>query len=162
MRELLQTPPMLSIAVFASSGKPMATEAVAPNLEQRRMQRLRTYVAAIVERRQGSARHTEAQTVYWLGWLARAMLRHHQSVFYLEWMQPDWLQHKSQRWLAAAASVVICAIVAGLAVGLSGGLVGQLAFTLRLSLAFGVGGGLVCGLLGYGDEIQPITRLHWP
>jgi hypothetical protein len=50
--------------------------------------------------------------VHWLAWLARQLLAHNRSVFYVEQLQPDWLSTQQRRWFAPGV-----ALVAGLGVG---------------------------------------------
>ena len=60
------------------------------------------------------------------------------SVFYVEWMQPDWLSSRAQRWIVAMTPIIFSGLVSGL--------VGGLDFGLALGLTSGLLGGLVGGL----------------
>src|SRR5260370_7122795 len=63
-----------------------------------------TYVQRMLARRSISTRYTPTQTIHWLSWLAWQMKRHNQAEFYLERMQPDWLEeHQSLRHAYRAA-----------------------------------------------------------
>lgn len=159
--DLLQTPLMLSITVLVYQRCPDTVMQAAKTLDERRTQLFAAYTEAVFKRRGKATRYTRDQTVHWLTWLASTMLRQHQSVFYLEWMQPDWLLGPIQRWLVSVGSVILCGLLVGIVVGLSNGLSNDLACSLSLSLAFGLGGGLGVGLLGYGDKIKPVTKLRW-
>lgn len=59
-----------------------------------------------------------AQTRTWLGWLARGLERHHQTMFLLEALQPDWLATRRQRWLYLAGTRLFFGAVIGLALSL--------------------------------------------
>jgi hypothetical protein len=135
--ELLDTPLMLSILALAYQGR-MASEVriarLKGNLEGRRAALFNAYIAAMFTRRDTRAPYTPEQTRHWLSWLAPAMVRHEQTIFYLEWMQPDWLSKKQARAQRNSSGLVV-----GLLYGLGGG------------LFFGLGGVVVGGLVK--DEI---------
>jgi hypothetical protein len=61
----------------------------------------------------------------WLAWLARQLVGHNQTVFYIEHLQPDWLS-TSDRWL----DKVRVRLVVGLGGGPIAGLAGATAVTL--------------------------------
>ena len=159
--ELLQTPLMLSITVLVYQKCPDIVMQAANSLQERRTQLFAAYTEAVFTRRAKNTRYTRDQTVHWLTWLASAMLRQHQSVFYLEWMQPDWLLQPMQRWLVSAGSIIVCGIVVGGIAGLSVSGDSALTFELPLALLLGLAGGLTIGQHGYGDKIKPVTRLRW-
>ncbi|TPW18575.1 MAG: hypothetical protein FD130_159, partial [Halothiobacillaceae bacterium] len=159
--ELLQTPLMLNITALVYRRCPESVAQPAVTLEGRRRQLFATYTEVVFQRRGKTTRYTRHQTLQWLTWLASAMLERHQSVFYLEAMQPDWLSRPLQRWLVSVGSIVLCGLLVGVVVGVGNGLESDLIYSLSLALAFGLGGGLIVGALGYGDKIKPITRLRW-
>jgi serine/threonine protein kinase len=159
LRELLQTPLMLGIAARTYRTNPGLH--VTGTLDERRTQLFAAYSDAMFTRRGRNAQYSRQQCTRWLGWLASTMRDHHQSVFYLEWMQPGWLARPIERWAAGPGSVVLVGVLFGMVVGLCGGLGSNLAFSLAVSLACGLGGGLVFASLGYGDRIRPVTRLRW-
>lgn len=51
--------------------------------------------------------YSEAQATEWMGWLARNMQQHGQSVFLIEHLQPSWLDTRSQRWANLLAYSVL-------------------------------------------------------
>ena len=74
-------------------------------------------------RRRGvDRRYTQQQTVHWLTWLARQMVRHSQTVFYIEQLQPDWLPGE-KRWVFGLVGGLVYELVGGLVYGLVDGLV---------------------------------------
>ena len=159
LRELLSTPLLLGIAALAyRRDHPLPAVGT---LDEQRHQLFAAYVQAMVTRRGPLERYSAQQTTHWLGWLAAAMLRHHQSVFYLESMQPDWLARPIERWAVGAGSIALCGLLIGLVVGLGSGLGGDLGYRLSVSLLMGLGGGMVVGMFGWGDRIRPITGLRW-
>jgi serine/threonine protein kinase len=50
-----------------------------------------TYVERMLQRRSTEASYKTPKIMHWLTWLAQQMIRHEQTEFYLERMQPDWL-----------------------------------------------------------------------
>lgn len=159
--DLLKTPLMLSITVLVYQRCPRAVLQPAVTLAERRTQLFAAYTNAMFKRRGKDSPYTRDEAMRWLAWLASSMLQRHQSVFYLEWMQPDWLLRPMQRWAVSVGSVVLCGLMVGVVAGLNDGLGGDLAFSNWQLLAWGLGGGLAVGVLGYGDKIKPVTRLRW-
>ena len=159
--ELMKTPLLLSIAALAYHQSPVNSPHVANTLEERRLQLFAAYTAAVFARRGKIACYTNEQSLQWLGWLAESMRRHHQSAFYLEWMQPDWLLRPIERWAASVGSVMLCGLMVGAVVGYGASLASGYPSSFLISLTFGVVGGLIFGLLGHGDQVRPIVRLGW-
>jgi hypothetical protein len=101
---------MLSIAALAYRGHSAAEVQTGGTLEERKTQLFSAYTNAMFKRRGKTAPYSGQQTVQWLAWLAAAMDRKNQSMFYLEWLQPDWLLiHKQQR-LVTSGSGTICGL----------------------------------------------------
>lgn len=161
LRELLTTPLLLSIAALAYQQRAPVRPATAATPAQRRAQLFDAYAEAMFMRRSPVTRYTPERSTRWLGWLASAMLAHHQSVFYLEWMQPSWLPRPLERWAAGGGSIVLCGLLTGLVLGLGGHFAGDFAFSMPVSLLLGLAGGLAFGFSGWGDQIRPVTRLGW-
>ncbi|MGQ0604249.1 MAG: hypothetical protein ACT4QE_21410, partial [Anaerolineales bacterium] len=110
------------------------------------------------ERNTRPVKYPPEQMRRWLGWLARQLQQHNQSVFYLEWMQPDWLPRTVEQMLVTRG-------VASL-LGLSGGLAGWLSFWLLSELSVGPIIGLLTGIfggliVGYSREIEAVEILRW-
>jgi tetratricopeptide (TPR) repeat protein len=93
---LATTPLMLSVMTLTYHGKIEDLITTGP-LEVRRRQIFAAYVQRMFERRGVAAHYTPQQTIGWLEWLASRMAQHHQTEFYLESMQPDWLWEKRPR-----------------------------------------------------------------
>ena len=156
--ELLDTPLMLSIVALAYRGRSAAEVRATGSLEERRAHLFANYTERMFERRTKVTEYTREQTIRWLVWLARSLMHNNLSVFYVEWMQPDWLPSRAQRWIVAMMPIMFSGLVFGLACGLAGGLV------------FGLTGGLVVGLSPSGwpagwsaglDRIMPAEALRW-
>jgi hypothetical protein len=145
--ELLETPLMLSIVALAYQGRSAVEVSATGALEERRAHLFAAYTDAMFKRRGKATPYTHQQTVRWLVWLAGAMARHNQSVFYLEWMQPNWLSTRAQQKVVNLGAVIPSVLVMGLVSGLVFGLVS--------GLVIGLVGGLLDGLVP--DEITTRT-----
>lgn len=150
LQELAESPLMLNIMVLAYRGLPIAELAVLDTLEKRRKHLFDTYVQRMFERRGSDKRYEPPQVIHWLSWLAQRLVQHDQTTFYLERMQPDWLQSQRRYY--------------NMEMGLAIGLVFGVAIGLILGPIFGLVVGLACGLalvLGLGLEITTIETLQW-
>jgi hypothetical protein len=111
LAELLRSPLMLSLVTSAyrdRSPRQIRSNADAP---RRRDDIIDSYVDAMLARRSPHLRRTTGRLMAWLSWLAKAMLEHGQSVFQLEWMQPDLLSRRWQRWLVTSAPGVVAVLL---------------------------------------------------
>jgi hypothetical protein len=161
--ELLDTPLTLNIIRLSFNGVGESPSVLlrAGTVEERRAALFDAYIEAMFRRRETTAPYTPEQTRHWLSWLAQSMVRHEQTVFYLERMQPDWLPKEQAR-----LQKICSGLVAGLVGGLIGGLGGGLGFGLRGALPVGLPVGLFLGLLGVfglprGEAIQPLEAFRW-
>lgn len=177
LQELATSPLILSILTLTYQGKSVEDLRRA-GIPATRRQAFADYVERMLHRREAQTRYTYEQTIQWIGWLARQLVRHRQTEFYLERMQPDWLQERQQHAFPYR-------IAARLSVGLTSGLVGGFAgltivlvFVLlawllgnnqlpqmnimRAGVPFGVVGGLLAGLLHrLQREIKPAEVVAW-
>jgi hypothetical protein len=113
----------------------------------------------MVHRRMGDPRFGPQQTVRWLQWLAAALRRHNVSVFYLEWMQPDWLPTRMQQRLVTIGVAVAVGLVAGLLATVA--LLAVSADLIGTAVIFGAIVGSVACLAAYGPKIRPAEHLRW-
>jgi eukaryotic-like serine/threonine-protein kinase len=116
--ELLNTPLMLSIVALAYQGRTADEIRSSGTVEAHRTQLLAAYTDTMFHRRAKATPYTREQTEHWLTWLARAMKDHSQTIFYLEWIQPDWLPVQRQQRLVT----FVTSVMSGLLFGLLGGL----------------------------------------
>ena len=115
LQELAATPLMLSVLTLAYQEKTVEDLLAAGSYETQRTQVFATYVQRMLKRRSADTRYTRQQTMHWLKWLASEMVRHNQTEFYIERMQPDWFPDTLSLRLYHS-------ILAGLLGGLFGGL----------------------------------------
>lgn len=172
LRELAETPLMLSIMTLAYKGKQVEELGSLGSVEARRGHIFDHYIETVLVWRGGDGRYAARQTKAWLSWLAERLVRHEQSVFLVENMQPGWMGSRWQRWwyrllvrLPAELSVdyrdqikttdvlkwtwesTVDGMISGLIYGLVYGLIYGLVFGLREGLVFGLSLGLVWGLI---------------
>jgi len=104
--DLLQTPLILIVTILAFAGRSAAPLERRADPEARR----RTIFAAYVERvfqppPQGKGvdpHYSKARVLRWIAWLARQMRTRDQSIYWIEFMRPNWLP---QRWMAWAVHI---------------------------------------------------------
>ena len=146
--ELLETPLLLSIVTLVYQGRASAEVPSSGTLSERRTHLFAAYVQRMLERRSADPHYPSARTLHYLAWLARGMVEHSQTVFYIEQLQPDWLPRR-QRWAPTWGIAALVGLVFGLVV------------VLVFGLVFGLVVGLVFGLLTYEHEIASVEALRW-
>lgn len=118
LRELAETPLMLAIMTLAYRDVPIERLGVSSSLEHQRKRLFDAYLQRMFARRGASPHYTREATARWLGWLARGMQQHGQSIFLVERLQPEWLTQQAQRQYVLADRLGL-----GLVVGLAYALV---------------------------------------
>jgi len=142
LREMLDLPLMLNIVTVAYADQPESQPRLSGTLKEQRDHLFGAYVDQMFRRRGIVRRYTPQQTIHWLKWLAWQMVRHSQTVFYIERLQPDWLPGE-KRW-AFGLVVGLVSVLFGV---LFGGLVGRLFYGLFSGLVCGLVIGMVIGIL---------------
>ena len=151
--EMAQTPFLLNALATAYRGHSLSSLGGQPTLEARRDHLFEHFFR---ERFDTSGDYTLQATHHTLVWLARQLTAHAQIIFYIENMQPDWLdqrqqaQYRTLRWLVAGA-LLVGLVVFGLAMG----------FHLRgtlLTFTVGTLGGL---LLIRSGEVRNVETVNW-
>jgi len=162
--ELLVTPLMLWVAMLAHRDAPV-TFAVASTFEQRRRRLFASFVDAMFKRRSAEVRYTPSQTVRWLSWLASALRRKEQTVFYLENLSEEWLPTRSQRWFSRVGFVVSAGVIGGMVAGVIGWLIDELMFEGLIYFGILIGSeglifGLSIGLVASFMDLQPSESIR--
>lgn len=160
LQQLATTPFMLKVLILTyhdiSFSELLALVAV-PSKDLLQSQLFHSYVERMLQHPGALAHYSIQQVRCWLEWLARQMVQHNQTEFYIERMQPDWL---SSPWLIWLYRIVI---------GLIGGLIGLITWQGG-ELIFWQGSGLLAGLtlvLFFGviisdhTEIKPAETIVW-
>ncbi|WP_220211471.1 helix-turn-helix domain-containing protein [Reticulibacter mediterranei] len=147
LQEMVSNPLMLTTIAFTYGDQPLSEKLTVGTLAQRRQLILAQYVNRLFQRRSSQKRVTLSRTKHYLAWLARQLLKHNQTEFFLERMQPDWLPDGPARSgydrliLRLIYSVEII-VTSALFAWVRGGRVNN-------TIPFGVGAGLF-GQLGAG------------
>jgi hypothetical protein len=125
LREMASTPLMLNTLMIAYQGLPQnEIPAKSPPQIQRNVV-FATYIERVLERRILKKTYAKALLKQYLGWLARQMLAHNQTEFYVERLQPDWLEKSResyQRIVIRLITATQCLMGGALAAWLKGGL----------------------------------------
>lgn len=189
LRELAETPLMLSIMTLAYKDKRPEELPPSSDKDEQRKHLFDAYINIMFERptRITNLSFTKVQTLHYLSWLARKMVKHNIITYQIEAMQPSWLEKKSQyrlyRLLIGLIYILIFELSFGPLFGLLFGLlyssiyalaVGTsfdlsdlassvlLAFALNFRLIVGLILGLIGGLVGGSyKEIKMVDRLSW-
>ena len=155
--ELSRRPLMLSIFTLIYQGVVPKTLPIKGTHEVQQQEVFANYVERMLTRRGASRRASRESVLRWLTFLATRM-QHHQTVFYLEQLQPDWLP--KQRRAMYKWSVGLFGLFIGLFIGPLIGLAFGLVFGLVPGLLFGLGTGLLFGLaFGLKTTIEPAEVL---
>lgn len=121
LRELAQSPLMLSIMVLTYRGGSNLILTTQEDTENVRQVLFEAYIQRMFDRRGVQPLYSQTQTRHYLGWLARQMQKHGQSLFHIEDLQPSWLSNAQQvkafpatiRWISSAF-MGLCFLMVGL------------------------------------------------
>lgn len=156
LRELAETPLMLSIMSLAYQGEESPVFDRPAAVDERRFQLFETYIQRMFERRTAAAPAPPHQVRRWLGWLAHQLTSRDQTVFFLEGLQPSWLGNSRQQLFFSALTGILMGIVAAVLSLLGIAIIRGLSFlsiTAGLSMV-----GLVVALLGVWLGSRARTR----
>jgi len=119
LQVLARTPLMLNILTLAYQGTPLNQIAPLGTLPVKQQQVFAAYVQRMLTRRGTTTRYTPKQTLSWLSFLAQRIKQRNQTVFYIEYMQPDWLidqrMLRKYDWLAVRLPYILIGVLVGLA-----------------------------------------------
>lgn len=161
LQDLAESPLILSVMVLAYQGLQVKELGVLDTIEKRRAHLFDKYIQVMFKRRGKNDRYRQDQAIHWLGWLARKMVKHNQTTFYLEGLQPTWLPKYSR-----LTSGLFFGLSSGVLLGLGVGLFFSLIFGRTFGLLFGISNGLLFGMF-FGlfgifegmDEIDTIEKV---
>jgi TIR domain/NACHT domain len=139
--ELAHRPLMLNILTLAYRATAPENFPTKGAREVLQRQVFSTYVERMLTRRGISRNFSPEQAVQWLTFLAKQMQRHHQSIFYLENMEPDWLGNKLSMYRLSVG------LIGGLSIGLTVGLLTQLPHELLVIPGIESGIGPITGVI---------------
>ncbi len=115
LAELVTTPLMVHVLTLTYTGAKARDlpQGGSPEEQQRRI--FASYIERMIERRRNRISFPLQRIIPWLSWLARQMQQQSQTIFYLETLQPDWLQ-KGQKQVYYQATVTIMGALLGMIV----------------------------------------------
>ncbi|GCF08737.1 NACHT domain-containing protein [Dictyobacter arantiisoli] len=161
LQELATTPLMLSVLTLAYHGLPLDEILENSTLEAKRQQIFATYVQRMLTRRGSSTHHSPAKTVQWLAYLARQMKHQNQSVFYIEHIQPDWLEDVPFHRLYDRLAIQLIGICVGALISLVVSLLFLGTMTITVRAIYEIMGALLGALLS-GRSIEPLPERKHP
>ncbi|GHO83567.1 NACHT domain-containing protein [Dictyobacter formicarum] len=161
LQELATTPLMLSVLALAYHGMPLDEILQNDTMENKRQQIFATYVQRMLTRRGTSTSHPPTQTIQWLAYLARQMKRQNQSVFYIEHIQPDWLEEPRTQRIYERLAIQLIGSCVGVLISLVVSLLFLGSLTVTIRTIYGLMGGLLGGLLS-GRTLEPLPELTTP
>jgi hypothetical protein len=97
LQEMASTPLMLSTLAFTYRGMSITEILSQISVTERRHTILKSYVERVLQRRGPKTAYTQQQTTHYLTWLGQQLLRHGQTEFFVEHIQPNWLPEHSMR-----------------------------------------------------------------
>lgn len=152
LQTLARTPFLLNTMAFAYHGLSAVNLALSGGNEKERTTHL---FDKYIERRLQTANphYTPRETQHYLHWLARKMVAVQQTVFYIESMQPEWLDTPRQRFECWMLNKVGIGLAYGLSFGVMFGLLTGITFALAVNLEHGLTYGaavMVVLVLGLG------------
>lgn len=171
LREMVTSPLLLSVVMLAYQGVPATRIRASGTTADRRTALLDDYVAAMLARPRGALdanrpKYTPEETRRWLSRLAQLMNGASQSLFYPDWLQPDWLDGRALRVraisgvLAVAGAVAAAGVVAiDVGVRLAGHRDPDTGWFYPVSeFVWVVVGFVSIAVLGFGRRVTPATR----
>ena len=135
LRELAQTPLMLSIMTLAANRPPERGDAALGDGTLSRRHLFDVYVERMARYRSKNMSYAPSDTIAWLAWLAKQMARAGKPTFFLEDMQPAWQPEDERRRFARQARATVFVALLGTAL--------PAALILLLFGRWGAAGGLL-------------------
>jgi hypothetical protein len=166
MREMAETPLLLSIMIMAYRDKQDVEILVSGDETTRRKHLFDTYIQRMLERpRARNTIFSKLDVLRWLSGLADRMIANFESTFLLDDMQVDWLHQLDQ----FKQYKLIVGLIVGLDLGLFTGLgIGQVLVSLFgltpgliIGLIFGLPFGSFLGLNLRVNQISAVDSLSW-
>ncbi|MEZ4714403.1 MAG: NACHT domain-containing protein [Caldilineaceae bacterium] len=172
IQKLARLPLALNIMMLTYD-EPTLSDFYSSNLLASPQQRLfDAYIKRMFVHREMTRLYSIRNTLHWLSWLAETMTNFSQTEFFIELLQPDWLQHTIHHRLYRLFVILMGTIICGLTFGLSYGLIAGLIAGPKNGLGFGIILGLISspivglsiGLTIWGNpkiRMQEIPNFSW-
>jgi DNA polymerase III delta prime subunit len=115
LKNLARSPLMLNLMCLAYRDHDVEELAGRETPQDRSTHLFSTYVDLMFKRRAQAERgYPRERLLAWLSWIAKHLLRHNQTMFLIEELQPDWLSTNAQRWAYLAGISLVLGISMGL------------------------------------------------
>ncbi len=159
LRELAQSPLMLSIMTLAYYRMPTDVAISLGNKESGRKLLFDVYVERMSRYRSGERTYAPQDTVHWLSWLANKMSYQNRTMFFLENMQPSWLPPAEFQQFTIRLKIAL--LLPFVAAGLLAGLIGVPSYGW-LGIVVGLMLGLLAGLLPiFSGRFFLRSKINW-
>lgn len=146
--ELAQSPLMLSIMTLVYQDGSFSTNTALETTEARQKHLFDAYIEQMFRRKGKFEKpYTDQQTIGWLAWLANNMVRHNQTTFLIEQLQPSWLSTSIWLWSYILTSRLIGTVIIGLLIGINVGIEGDFSLQFSQRLEFGLITGITSGII---------------
>ncbi len=174
LAELVTTPLMLHMLTLTYTGSKVRDLPQGGSPEEQQRIIFASYVERMIERRRNHISFPLQRIIPWLSWLAQQMQQQNRAVFYMEQMQPDWLEsgllYRTYMCFAVRIPGILVGILVGLIVtsilfgfssdpfGLSRAIQGFSLTSVILGILSGLFGGLFYGARSAKRPTQRATR----
>jgi DNA polymerase III delta prime subunit/MFS family permease len=160
LKQLAQTPFLLNIIVLSCQKLSLDKWQEFESSAERLNYLFAAYVEVMLGRKYKGKRPSDETTKHWLSWLASKLIEQNQTEFFIEKMQPTWLEDRRHERIYR----LIVGLSGGLIGGLSGWLIVGMIVGLFVGLIFGMivglSGGLIGGLSG-AIRTSEILQFNW-
>jgi eukaryotic-like serine/threonine-protein kinase len=163
--EFLYSPLILSIVALTTSNR--AVTALREPADLRLAALLDAYVDTMLTPPDSGGRRRAALAAWppdrvraWLAWLAALMTRHSLTEFYLERLQPSWLDKPAYRWLVRLTPAACSALLIALIGRLTSQQTGHAGNGVIIVLVSGPA--VILATLASGRKVEPAGTLEWP
>jgi transcriptional regulator with XRE-family HTH domain len=154
LQELATRPLMLNLLLLTYGG--MSIRRLHTQASELQQQVEHDYVEHMIAQKGDSKRYPLERTCLFLGWLARQMHKHNQTVFYLEHLQPSWLPPGHFRPIYERLTGKGTSVFIGLLISLSINAFFFGAESFANDVLFGLTGGLI-GWLIYSERKEKFS-----
>lgn len=176
LREFASSPLILSIMSLTYQEVPVDRIIQGESIQDYRQHLFDTYVNRMFEGGRKSSytrkvvesaqKYPRQKAQCWLIWIAQQMVQNSQTVFFIERLQPNWLQTKLQRILYSLKSIFVGGFISGIITGLIVGLLNGLANKSIYYIPYGFQAGGIIGVcsspfFGFLGNIRTTENLKW-
>jgi hypothetical protein len=160
LRQLAQTPFLLNVIVLTCQKLSLDKWQEFESSAERLNYLFEAYVEVMLGRPYERKRPSDETTKHWLSWLAGKLIKQNETEFFIEKMQPSWLENRRQKRIYSLSGGLIVGLVGGFSSSeietrtspnqgtwksLQNAVIVGLSFGLSFGLIFGLSVGLISG-----------------